>query len=264
MQHKAIISPIVTPLNHQGAICKDSVRRLLGQLGHYVAGVVPCLTSGEGWLLNDEQWREMLATTTEIIGAGRVIAGIEKPTTTDILEHISFVRELGVRSIMVTSPFGSEVTQNEVFEHYQRISKESDLEVFIYNEHALSGNITEFETLLKIAEISNIVAIKDSPECSRTSEQIAELRDKGLRYYFGWEEELFTGKQGDGNIVSLSNIEPLLCHMASRYTDACLAPIIHECVKDYKLDNEEWFQEVKNVLFERGVISSSRVVSFND
>lgn len=260
MLHKTNFAPIITPLDENESVCRDSVRRLLAHLEPYVAGVVPCLTSGEGWLLSGEQWRSMIAITTECIGPERVVAGIEKPSTDGILNHMAFIQELGIKTIMISSPFGSGVTQDEIYEHYRKIEKHSDLQVFIYNENALSGNVTELCTLLKIAELPNVIAIKDSPERERKPEEIMALREKGIKYYFGWEEDLFNGKPGDGNIVSLANIEPLLCHVAAHYNISDLSSVVAGCIKNYSLDDPEWFQRVKSVLFRRGIINTPKIV----
>src|SRR3954470_1512751 len=84
MSNHGVFVPLVTPLDDTGAVCRQSVRQLVACSHAIASGYLPCLTSGEGWLLSQRQWEAMVGCTLEVAPRGSVIVGIERPTTRDV------------------------------------------------------------------------------------------------------------------------------------------------------------------------------------
>ncbi len=261
MSRHGIFIPLITPLDEQGMVCRQSVGQLLAHSRHVATGYIPCLTSGEGWQLSLEQWQAMLRFTLEQAGTQTVIAGIERPSTDEVLDYAQRAERLGASAIMLTSPFGAEVDQQAILNHYRRVHDSSNLEIYIYNEAALSGNETAFETLLAIAELPRVVGIKDSAENPRVTAQISALRARGLAYYIGWEQRLAVGLPADGNVVALANLEPMLCRVALTTAEPPLQAEIDRLSETYQLLSTDWYRHIKKALKTRGVISSDRTVA---
>ena len=260
MLNSGVFIPLITPLDEQGAVCPKSVGQLLACSHSSVSGYIPCLTSGEGWKLDAASWEAMVGHTVEHAKGRAVIAGIERSTTDEVLSYIDRSRQLGAVGVMVTSPFG-DVTQEAILLHYQKIHDAcGDLKLFIYNESALSGNETSFETLLTIAHMPRVVGIKDSVESGREAQQVEAFRRCGLAYYIGWEALLATEQHSDGNVVSLANLEPAICRMATNGVMPSLQSLIGEFVESYSLLSEDWYRYVKTILRERGVIQTDLLV----
>ncbi|HDT1677212.1 TPA: dihydrodipicolinate synthase family protein [Enterobacter hormaechei subsp. steigerwaltii] len=257
---KQIMVPLITPVGDDDAVCQTSVRRLIHSLRHSVDGFIVCLTSGEGWLLDDRQWRAMLEATLEQAGALPVIAGIERPTTDDVLIRADQAKQQGAAGIMLTAPFGSLVEQEAIYAHYRTVHDAVDLPIYIYNESSLSGNETTFDTLLNIAALPRVVGIKDSAESARSPEQINALQAYGLKYYLGWEQHLGAGLPADGCVVSLANLEPALCRIAVASTGEVLQHEVKRLTDAYSLLSEDWYAHIKQELFSRGVITSPQVI----
>lgn len=253
--------PLITPLDENGAVCRQSVAQMLAHSRHTASGYIPCLTSGEGWRLSAEQWQAMLRFTLAEAGERSVIAGIERPTTAEVLDYAKQAERLGASAIMLTSPFGAEIDQQAILEHYRHVHDSTELAIYIYNESALSGNETAFETLLQIARLPRVVGIKDSAEHERSAEQIDALRAQGLAYYIGWEHRLASGMPADGNVVALANLEPMLCRVAMDLATPALQAEIQRLSEAYQLFSEDWYRHVKQTLKARGVIGSDRTVA---
>lgn len=261
MSNHGVFIPLVTPLDEAGSVCRQSVGHLLAQSCHTASGYIPCLTSGEGWLLSRSQWEAMVRFTLELAGSRTVIAGIERATTSEVMEYAQVARRLGASAIMLTSPFGAKIDQPSICEHYRQVHDASGLDIYIYNESSLSGNVTAFETLLAIAELPRVVGIKDSVEGGRELSQIAAIRSRGLAYYIGWEHHLARGLPVDGNVVSLANLEPALCRLGLHSAEPAVHAEIVRLSEAYSLLSEDWYRHVKRALKARGVIASDRTLA---
>ncbi|QHF44069.1 dihydrodipicolinate synthase family protein [Pseudomonas sp. S35] len=259
MTHQVLV-PLVTPISAEGDVCRASVARLVRSLRHGVDGFIVCLTSGEGWLLNERQWRAMLEATLEQAGSLPVVAGIERATTDAVLAYAQQAQQSGVAGIMLTSPFGSLVDQAAILTHYREVHDGIDLDIHIYNESSLSGNETSVDTLLAIAALPRVVGIKDSAEEPRSPQQINALQAHGLKYYLGWERHLGAGLPADGCVVSLANLEPALCRIAMMSEGDALRAEVARLTGIYSLLSEDWYAHIKQELFDRGVIASPHAV----
>ena len=260
MPNHGVFVPLITPIDDTGAVCRQSVRRLVAYSSATASGYLPCLTSGEGWLLSRDQWEAMVRYTLEVAQSGRVIVGIERPTTGEVMEYARLAKRLGASAVMLTSPFGADVDQRQIFEHYRQVHNDSGLDVYIYNESSLSRNETAFETLLAVADLPRVVGIKDSVSGGRETSQIAALRSRGLAYYIGWEHHLATGLPVDGNVVSLANLEPALCKLGQHSSDPTVHAEIVRLSEAYSLLADDWYRHVKRALKARGVIAWDRTL----
>jgi 4-hydroxy-tetrahydrodipicolinate synthase len=261
MSGKHIFVPLITPLNEDGQVCAASVKRLLRSLAPHVDGYIPCLTSGEGWRLSNAQWQHMLELTLEYAGEKTVIAGIERDTTEQVLEFAGLAQAAGAKAIMFTSPFIPGISQEEMLEHYRAIHDATVLDIFIYNEAALSGNEKSFETLKAIAQLPRVIGLKDSPSLPRSQAQIDVIRQQGVDYYIGWEMQLAGETESDGNVVSLANLEPLLCKIAATKEQPALTHQVTALNEYYSLHADDWYGQIKRELMTRGVINCDRVVT---
>lgn len=261
MSNPGIYIPLITPLNSDNQVCRSSVDHLLRQSQHSASGYLPCLTSGEGWLLSRQQWRDMLRYTLELAGDKQVIVGIERPTTAEVLDYAKEAQQLGAKAVMLTTPFGSDISATDSIAHFQSVQDQTTLDLYIYNESSLSANETSIETLLAIAALARVKGIKDSLEQGRNVEQIHALRELGIAYYNGWEHHLASCHIADGSVVSLANLEPALCLLASKLKNEVLQAEINRLSEAYNLFAEDWYRYVKMALKARGVIADDRVVS---
>jgi len=280
MSNRGVLVPLITPLDDTGAVCRRSVGHIVAHTRAAASGYVPCLSSGEGWLLRRSQWAAMVRYTLELVDPRDVIVGIERATTDEVIAYGQAAGRLGARAIMLTAPFGGELDQPSIFEHYRRVHDATGLNIYVYNESTLSGHVTEFETLLALAELPRVMGIKDSIEgpgsagarsnakgCGGSIEggrdpaQIAALQRRGLAYYVGWEHHLARGLPVDGTVVSLANLEPALCRLGLRSAEHAVHAEIARLSDAYSLRRDDWYRHVKRALKARGIIGSDRTLA---
>jgi 4-hydroxy-tetrahydrodipicolinate synthase len=256
--YSGIIPPLVTPVDFDGNVCEQSVKNLVDFVRPYSTALMPTLSSGEGWALNDQQWEDMIRFTIKHSSGLPVLAGVEYKTTEEVVEKVRKAQALGVDAIVVTTPFRKDITQDEIYQHFQQI-KEVGVPVFIYNEEAISGNLIEYETIERICKLGNVVGIK---EASGSADFTKRLVDSGLDIpvFQGWEHLCYQSKGVDGYIVPLANLEPKVCSEMLRNPTAEKQSEIDSLCKKYNLLLDDWYVFLKNELQQRGTIATERVI----
>lgn len=260
MSEGQIFVPLVTPLTAANLVCKQSVQQMIARTATSVTGYIPCLTSGEGWLLSEQQWLSMVGYTVEAAAGKPVIAGIERASTQEVLRYAMEAQSLGAKGVMLTTPFGPDVDQNCIVAHYREVHDGCGLDIYIYNESALSDNETSFDSLLTIAALPRVVGIKDSVEGGRDAAEIRALQNLGLAYFIGWEQLLAQGLKVDGNVVSLSNLDATLCRLGNQTDDRAVQAEIARLCTVHGLMEPDWYRHIKRALKSWGVISTDKVV----
>ncbi|MDV5144607.1 dihydrodipicolinate synthase family protein [Streptomyces sp. SBC-4] len=254
--YSGTIVPLITPLDENGTVDEQSVARLVGHIHAEVTGLMPALTSGEGWKLDARQWQDVVTYTVKHADGLPVLAGIQLPDTASVVDRARTAAALGADAVVVTTPFGADVTQDRIVEHYKAIRAALDIPIFLYNEEALSGNRIEFDTLIRICEeIPGIVGIKESSGDAAFTRRMAGA-GTGIPVFEGWENLLVDARGIDGFIGPLANLEPGLCNrMLVDPTPDRQAEINTVCEK-YGVFLDDWYRWVKKELYRRGVIGS--------
>jgi len=258
--YKGIIAPLVTPLDRSGAVSKSSLKRLINSLRGKVNALMPALSSGEGWKLSEQQWRDVVSATVEFAEGLPVLAGIQLPDTLDILKRSRMAMELGVDAIVVTTPFRKGLSQDEIYGHYRALREGSSVPLFVYNEAAISENNIELETLLRICRLPGVVGIKESSGSASFTRNLV-ARTPGVPVFQGWENLLLDSPGVDGYVMPLANLEPELCHsMLESPTPERQARINGIC-EQHGLFQEDWYHGLKRELVRRGLLETDQVVS---
>ncbi|WP_055601598.1 dihydrodipicolinate synthase family protein [Streptomyces aureus] len=257
--YSGTVVPLITPFDEHGVVDEPSVVRLLDHIRTEVNGFMPALTSGEGWKLDARQWQDVVTYTVRHAGGLPVLAGIQLPGTDEVIDRARTAAAIGADAVVVTTPFGAEVTQDGIVEHYKAIRAALDIPIFLYNEEALSGNRIEFDTLIRICkEIPGIVGIKESSGDAAFTRNMAEA-GTGIPVFEGWENLLVDARGIDGFIGPLANLEPSLCNaMLVDPTPDRQAEINAVCER-YGVFKDDWYRWVKKELHQRGVIASPTV-----
>ena len=250
---------MVTPLLRTGEVCRaDVIRQIEAVRG--IDGVMPALSTGEGWLLNERQWISMVEYTQQNAGGVPVFAGVELPTTAAVIQRARLAADLGVDGIVVTSPFGETVTQREMREHYEAIINTVGIDLFVYNESVLSHNQTELETLLGILELPHVVGLKESSGSAELA-RLLRAAGPGIPIFAGWENLLYASSPVDGFVGPLVLLEPDLCRAMVDAPSPALQHAIDVAAQKYSLFDDRWYRFVKLELRRRGVIDSDAIVA---
>jgi 4-hydroxy-tetrahydrodipicolinate synthase len=155
---------LVTPFLEDGSVDEKRVRQLVRrQLDAGIHFVSPCGTTGEApTLSHDDKLRVVEIVVDEVAGRVPVLAGAGGYDTREV---IAFVRELearGVNGLLSVTPYYNKPTQEGLFQHYRAIADSTALPIVLYNVPARTGVNIDVSTLVRLAQISNIVGTKEA------------------------------------------------------------------------------------------------------
>jgi 4-hydroxy-tetrahydrodipicolinate synthase len=166
---------LVTPFHQDGSVDDAALRNLVSwQVESGIDFLVPCGTTGETPTLTHDEWLHVIDTTIEV-AAGRVpiVAGATSNSTHEAVEKAKEVAaRAGVNAILTASPYYNKPTQEGQYRHFKAIADAvGDKPVIVYNVPGRTGANLEPGTLARLAEIPNIVGVK---EASGNMTQVAE------------------------------------------------------------------------------------------
>jgi 4-hydroxy-tetrahydrodipicolinate synthase len=254
-----VIVPLVTPLDDDGEVCAPDIARLIAAVRPHVNAVVPALSTGEGWALSDQQWSRLIAATVRYASGLPVLAGIERPETTEVIALTRIAADLGAHAVVVTTPYGPQVGQQEMYRHYTAVTQAGPLPVVVYHESAVSGNHLRLDTLLRVCGLPGVIAVKDSGGSATFTQRLIAARP-GVSVFQGIETLLLETQDVDGYLIALANVEPALCAaLFAEPTEARAAEVRAACER-YELASPDWYRVIKAELHRRGVLTTARTI----
>jgi 4-hydroxy-tetrahydrodipicolinate synthase len=166
---------IVTPFQNNGSIDEPALRALVRwQVESGIHFLVPCGTTGETPTLTRDEWLRVIEITIEETnGRVPIVAGATSNATHEAVERARTVAAIkGVDAILTASPYYNKPTQEGQYQHFKAIAEAADKPLVLYNVPGRTGANIEPSTLARLAEIDNIVAVK---EASGNMSQIADV-----------------------------------------------------------------------------------------
>jgi 4-hydroxy-tetrahydrodipicolinate synthase len=211
MELRGIYTALVTPFKDYD-LDEEALKRLIEfQLAQKIDGIVPCGTTGESATLSYEEHERVIELTVKHVkGAVPVIAGTGSNSTKETVELTAAAKNLGANLCLLTTPYYNKPTQEGLYRHYRKVAEEVDIPLILYNIPGRTGINMTPETIARLAEIPNIVGIK---EASGSLVQVAEIfRLTGGKFtILSGDDNLFLpimSVGGVGVISVLSNILP--------------------------------------------------------
>jgi len=175
-----IIPAMVTPLDANEALNESALRRLVNHLIEGgVHGLFALGSQGEFWTLDPEEKRCILEIVVDETG-GRVpvYGGTAAVSTREAVALSRMAEEVGVDAVSVLTPFFVSPTPQELYGHYAAIARATSLPIVLYSNPGRTGVSLTPETLARLAQIENIVGIKDSSgDLSLTAEYVRVTPD---------------------------------------------------------------------------------------
>ena len=204
------IVALVTPMHPDGAIDWSAFARLLeyhiesGTAGLGVAG-----TTGESPTLTVPEHCEVIRFAVEQAG-GRipVVAGTGGNSTHEAIELTVSAAEAGADYSLSVTPYYNKPTQQGLFEHFQAVARSVNLPIILYNVPGRTGCDLLNETVVKLSQIDNIVAIKDATGDVARGAALIEAVPDGFAVFSGDDAtalELMR-RGGHGNVSVTANI----------------------------------------------------------
>lgn len=212
---RGVIPPIVTPVDDRERLDEPGLRRIVDHvIDGGVHGILALGSNGEFFGLDPEDLERVVAVTVEQ-SAGRVpvYAGIAAIATREGVKQARLYEELGAQAITILPPMFVTPNENELLQHFKRIAEATSLPVLLYNNPDKVGNNITPGMLERLAEIPNIVGIKDSSgDQTLTAEYIRRTRDKGFKVLSGRDIMILSTLVygGAGCVASTANVVPKL------------------------------------------------------
>ena len=186
-----VLTASVTPFDADGAVSLTRFRELAGYLvDHGSDGLVVTGTTGEAPTLQDEERFELYAAAVETVGdRAKVIAGTGTYDTRHSVDLTEKAHDLGVDGFLVVTPYYNKPPPRGIVEHVKAIASVTDKPIVYYNIPARVVNLVSVETLTELAQISNVVAVKQAWDDLEDARRIVE--ETGLQLYAGDDNILF-------------------------------------------------------------------------
>ena len=211
MNLKGIFTALVTPFAGYN-VDEEALKGLIAfQLENGIDGIVPCGTTGEAATLSYEEHARVIELTVKHVnGAVPVVAGTGSNSTAETVELTESAKKLGVDACLLTTPYYNKPTQEGLYRHYKKVAEEVDIPLVLYNIPGRTGINMTPETIARIAEIPNVVGIK---EASGSLVQVAEIfrLTRGKLTVVSGDDNLFLPMMSvgaEGVISVISNIMP--------------------------------------------------------
>ena len=208
--HGALVA-LVTPffdgrLDEQGLI--DLIEFQIASGTH---GIVPCGTTGESATIGFDEHKWVIELTVKTVG-GRVpvIAGTGANNTLEAIEFTESAKQSGADAVLSVVPYYNKPSQEGMYLHFREIAERVDIPMFLYNVPGRTVVNMLPETVARLAEIDNIVGIK---EASGSLEQISDVIRRCPKNFIVLSGDDFTSMPtifigGKGVISVISNIYP--------------------------------------------------------
>lgn len=155
---------LTTPFDTQGNIDEkafaDNVERLIaaGSTGFVVAGC-----TGEFWSLSAAEREQFYKLAVEIVDSRvTVIVGTGAVTADETVRFTKMAEMAGVDGVLVLPPYFIKLTDDEIYAHYEEVSKRTEAPILLYNIPANAVNALSPDLVARLADIDNVVAVKES------------------------------------------------------------------------------------------------------
>lgn len=235
---------IITPFNENG-IDYEKLRELLEwHIKESTDAIVICGTTGEATTMTEQEKKDAIKFTVDVVNKRiPVIAGTGGNNTKTSIEMSLYAESVGVDGILVITPYYNKTNAEGLIMHFKAINDAVKTPIILYNVPSRTNmNITP-ETLLKLTELNNVVAIKEaSGDISQVAKMKALCGDK-IDIYSGNDDQIIPilSLGGIGVISVAANIIPKKVH------DMCDLYLNGDCFKATKLQLD--YLELMNNLF---------------
>jgi 4-hydroxy-tetrahydrodipicolinate synthase len=155
---------LVTPFNADLSLDEETLRQLVRrQIEAGIDFLVPCGTTGESPTLSrEEHLRVVEITVEEAADKVPVVAGAGGYNTAEVIELAREIEELGADGLLSVTPYYNKPTQEGLYQHYKAIAESTSLPIIVYSVQGRTGVNVEPLTLKRLAEIDNIVGVKEA------------------------------------------------------------------------------------------------------
>lgn len=182
-----ILTAMVTPFNDDYSVNYEAAANLARHLVENGSdGLVVAGSTGEGATMNKEEKLRLFSTVLDAVGdKAAVIAGTGSNDTRASIDMTKAAEKLGVHGAMLVGPYYNKPPQEGFYQHFSAIAAETSLPIIVYNVPGRTGSNILPATVARLAEIPNIVAVKEASGSLDQASEIARSAPHDFRLYSG-------------------------------------------------------------------------------
>lgn len=235
MKIEGSIVALVTPMNADGSVDLDSARRLMDwQIAEGTDALSVVGTTGESPTVNVDEHAEMIRVAVEHSGKRiPVIAGAGGNSTAEAIALTRYAQMAGADASLQVVPYYNKPTQEGLYQHFKSVAEAVDLPMILYNVPGRTVADLSNETILRLAEIPNIIGVKDATGNIARGIDLLRRIPEGFSVYSGDDSTamalMLCGAKG--NISVVANVAPKNMHLM------CAAAISGDVETARKLNN---------------------------
>ena len=214
---------IITPMLDDGRLDLARFRALIDfHIAEGTDGIVVVGTTGESPTVNFDEHKELIRLAVEY-AAGRIpiVAGTGANSTREAIELSESARKAGAAATLSVVPYYNKPSQEGLYRHYRAIAEKVDIPLILYNVPSRTGADLANDTTLRLAQVPNIVGIKDATASMERGSDLLHRAPKAFAVYSGDDASglalMLLGARG---VISVTaNVAPRLMH------DMCAAAL---------------------------------------
>ena len=207
---------LVTPMHTDGSVDYSALERLVTlHIDNKTDAIVSVGTSGESaTLTHDENINVIKHTLSFAAGRVPIIAGTGSNSTAEAIEMTRRAHKAGADAALLVVPYYNKPEQAGLFLHFQAIAEAVAIPQILYNVPGRTSRNMENETTLKLAQISNIVGIKDATADMQAGEELIQRKPDDFSVWSGDDGTTLALMKlgGKGCISVTANVAPLAMH----------------------------------------------------
>lgn len=213
---KGSLVALVTPMHEDGSLDWDAYRALIEfHIAQQTDGLVVVGTTGESPTVDFDEHRRLIEEAVKM-AAGRipVIAGTGANSTREAIELTEAAKRAGADACLLVAPYYNKPGQEGLYQHYKAVAEAVDIPQILYNVPGRTASDIANDTALRLAQIPNIVGIKDATGNLQRGTDLILRAPAGFAIYSGDDASalalMLLG--GHGVISVTANVAPRLMH----------------------------------------------------
>ena len=215
-----IITALITPFENNKINFTKLEKLIENQIDAGISSIVVGGSTGEGISLSEKEYYELIERSVRI-SSGRIniIAGLTSTATIYCIDRVKSLCALKVNGLMCTIPHYVKPEQSGIIKHFQAISDNSSVPVMIYSHPGRTGSSLEDSTLLEIAKLQNIDAIKDASSDIENPLRMSSKIKSNFSFLSGDDSAIlsYNANGGVGCVSVISNVMPKVMLQIDHY-----------------------------------------------
>ncbi|MEG2310469.1 MAG: 4-hydroxy-tetrahydrodipicolinate synthase [Clostridia bacterium] len=207
---------LITPFKENGLVNFDKLKELIEfQIENKTDALIICGTTGEASTLSDLEKKEVIKFSIEVAnGKIPVIAGTGCNDTLKTIEMSKYAQSVNASALLIVTPYYNKCSQDGLYQHYLKIASMVSIPIILYNVPSRTGVNIDVDTVLRLSQIENIIAIKEASSNISQIAKIISLVPNNFNVYSGNDDQTLPilALGGIGVISVAANIIPKQMH----------------------------------------------------